>query len=378
MKEVRGIIRARGLGGVVAVAIVLVGCTSGGTKETGSHSVPTAAGSPAPASMQSQVADFERWNVVGQQGGLVPDMSTLARWRDRNLGANLDAEFVDGPRVTLALRTEAGYVTRVRRLVAALPHHDQITVSAFVTGVRTLRSLQAKLWNEYSDRAGETDYPLLGAGVQNNHVLGVWLNTDQGALARRLLQRYKRDIRITLGGLSYPITRARFVASPLFQYEIADDTDSLTGDCGPAVRASRLPAGVTATIALHAPLKPGRSVSLAVKVTNHGTTPFQPQDIGNGAVLVDRHSGRALSRFVGFALAQAVIYPPIQPGSSLTLKGSLATAGCSYRIGYAVPPGTYTLAVPVGLDEAKLPPTPQGAPVTPSELWWTTTTAAVR
>jgi hypothetical protein len=74
--------------------------------------------------------------------------------------------------------------------------------------------------------------------------------------------------------------------------------------------------------------------------------------------------------------------PPgsLAPGTSVDLIARTSTAGCSYAIGYALPPGHYEFVASVGIDGSKVPKPALGkpTPVPESAEWWVVGPVTVR
>ena len=152
--------------------------------------------------------------------------------------------------------------------------------------------------------------------------------SERRALADQLLEQYSPKLAVILGAHPYPDLARSTATCP---------HSGLTGDHT---------GGLTARLLRPSTLRSGSKVQIDVEFTNSTDRAIElPQPLG--AYLGDGH--RILSTNAHVAQL-AVLYPPIivQPGQSITTPVDLSTAAWDPADGYQLPPGDYTLEVPLG------------------------------
>lgn len=163
-------------------------------------------------------------------------------------------------------------------------------------------------------------------GIRSGRV-DVHLRADQQALARDLLDRYGEAVRVTLGVLRFP-----------------GDEGSSVGEVGPAgPPLPPLPPAVDVAPERELRIRSGADARSALVFTNRGserlTVPTNGQLTGR---IVDPRTGRTVGVFPGAQSMPLVVFS-IDPGGSGTIPVIIGSACPVRAMGYATPPGLWSL-----------------------------------
>jgi hypothetical protein len=268
--------------------------------------------------------------------------------------------------VQVFVQVEKGYENQVSDLVKAMPGHypDEavqqfpIMVGSYTTGIRHAEALSRQLADQGVLPADAGRRPF----VADSHFVAVQLPATAAGRARaeRLYATYGDQLVITVGQLTYPLARARFLARGHFSKPpVMPRPGSLTGGCGAVPTATPLPPGLRASVqtpssgaSAEAAVPSsvlGPLLGATVRLVNTSSSPFQPERPAPVAgELLDARTGEVVA--VGYNTeTDEVAIRAISEGGSVQLLGGVRLATCSYDEGYLVPPGRYRLLVPIGL-----------------------------
>ena len=301
-------------------------------------------------SVEATVADYVRWHVVDQQQALMPDLAVIQGYGRTHAGYR-GTWWSNGRKVRLLVRVSgdvAEHRAELRRLVA---HPDLVDVEPSLQTDEEAKALAAHLRQAIPQTAGGVD-DLNGPSIGGaGHVVPVWLEAGQTALAQRLYTTYGDRVGIRFGSLTYPINRARFRTS---QHYYPQDQNSgpapLTGPCGYAApRGVPSAAGLTTVVQVIAPTEHGPSEPAGVvTVTNHSARDFYVADYETMVSIVDPRTGRVVGTPAdpSFGNLRGPYRTP--PRVTSQTGSTIGTEPCSYEHGYRLGSGRYDLVVDAG------------------------------
>ncbi len=292
------------------------------------------------AGVRAEVAQYVKWHVVAQQQAVATNLAKLEKFGGAHPQAHLSLRFVNGRRVLIDVRVEAGYLRQTRQLLASMPTPSSasarasITVSSYRVGVRHARAVTAAV-RRVIDQAEPNRHPRdFVAPDEVSHRTVVYLTPGEQAFARRLYQRFGDDLEIRLGQKTYPLARAAFVVTRLGEQAPA----TLTGGCAvapPATQPDKLQLSFSTVPSPSTSNYPTRAV--IVHVRNRSSNAFQPSP-GEG-YLIDPRTKEVVTKS-GFGF-DARMFNPAPAGGSVTVPFALPLDSCTYDAGYTVAPGRY-------------------------------------
>lgn len=166
--------------------------------------------------------------------------------------------------------------------------------------------------------------------------------------AERLHARFGDDLLITVGFLRYPAAR------------LVDGRGAEQTPPEPSREPLLEPGDVDVVAPSPLEVRVGEDVRAEVQVTNHRRVPVTIST--NGAVLgrvLDRKTGDVVGGFSGAVTVPLVVFT-VEPGATISVP--LVTGTASYRggLGYAVPPGAWSIELVLRLGEGvrRAPPLP--------------------
>lgn len=111
------------------------------------------------------------------------------------------------------------------------------------------------------------------------------------------------------------------------------------------------PADVEAVVAGPLEVRSGHDVRSALWVANHRSLPVVISSNGSafGRVL-DPSTGDVVGGFSGLVVAPLVVFT-VEPGTTVAVPLTVGTASYARSLGYAVPPGDWSVEVVLQLDE---------------------------
>jgi hypothetical protein len=184
-----------------------------------------------------------------------------------------------------------------------------------------LKVVLGRLRDEQPGALMQYPKPEADEGRQPPFVIG--LEPWAAAVAEELHRQFGDDVELTVGALPYPPGRptSRPPGGP--PADLLDPDETTAGLDGPAVVSS----GHTLRHGLLLRNRAGRDLQIA---TNGQVT----------AVVVDPHTGEVVGGYAGFQQLPLIIFR-VAPGQTERIPLLIGTAGCTPRLGYAIPPGDW-------------------------------------
>lgn len=145
--------------------------------------------------------------------------------------------------------------------------------------------------------------------------------------AEQLHRRFGTNVTLTVGAMAYPDPQ---------------DTPVHEAPAGPAS-----PDELTVALATPLTIRSGHHESTRLLVTNHTDNVINVQG-APPAVITDPDSGQAVGGYAG-AVAAVLIIHSIQPGATVPLPLLVATTSHVAALGYAIPPGRWTIHTTLAL-----------------------------
>ena len=257
------------------------------------------------------------------------DIELVTRYGEEHPGTWAGAWFDNEPTV----RIVAAFTSDVARHDAALRrmvrHPARLLVERRPHSLSDLRQVRQEIEGTLRRLAAETGRPVLSSIGQGKAVIHVALRADQENVASELAARYGSAVELRVGLFGFP-GRQRTSPRP---------------PAGPAPQEQAFEGLEVSVEVDQAVLEAGDDGHGRLVLRNNGTERIGPLDCGQPLVgcLLDA-SHEAVGGFCGW-IAGTGLTVDLTPGRSASIKVIFGTASTREELGYALPPGRYSLKV---------------------------------
>ncbi|HEX4897852.1 MAG TPA: hypothetical protein VFV53_05775 [Candidatus Limnocylindrales bacterium] len=322
---------------LTAVVLAVAGCYSG-APAPGTADPPRVTASPEASPVIAVCPNFvdvvetgptfggeeitEGGPLAQEQSRLEADMTAVQAYASGHPGEFASIRWENGPRVRIVVGFTGRIEEHCAALRAILEYPDEFEIIRQPATEARLEQLQGELFARYREVLRSIGR---GAGV-----LHVGFRADGEAAAAEVRAAYGDLVEITVGMLPYP------------------DPFALDVSCGelPGPLVADSPFSVTATLATST-VRSGHDFRGTVTVTNTSAVTVL-LDTGQPAtaILFEAGSDRPVGFYEG-GIGGTGFGGNLAPGESLGFDVLGGTASCDPAIGYALPPGSYEVRVPI-------------------------------